>query len=90
MIDILQAFICVSGICATLMFVAAWFSPGMLDSASSIGQRFHDWFQLRIKARRAGLVAYRNAVKTVLGDSPICAHPDCRTIHEHRPLELQR
>lgn len=51
---------------AAIMAVAGWHSISYLDGLAVALSRFHDWAQLRIRARRAGLVAYRAASNAVL------------------------
>ncbi len=51
---------------AALMALASWWSPQYLSAIAVVIRRLHDWVQLRIKARIAGLGAYRSKVAEVL------------------------
>ena len=54
-----------------IMSLASWYSLNMLQQMGIQADRFNNWFQLRLKARRAGLVAYRCAVKNVLDEETV-------------------
>jgi len=61
MIDAFSALFKVLGISLVGLILAGWHSVDVLERFSRHLRRFHDWAQLRLHARRFGLIAYRDA-----------------------------
>ena len=59
--EALSALFKVLGIALAGLILAGWHSISVLETASRQLRRFHDWTQLRIYARRVGLLAYKDA-----------------------------
>ena len=53
-------------LCVAFFGIATWYSINQLDLMAARLERWHRWLQLRIKARKAALLAYRAAWQAVI------------------------
>jgi hypothetical protein len=68
MTDVFSALFNVVGISLVGLILAGWYSVGVLEVFSLRLRRVHDWAQLRLHARRVGLMAYKDAHSKAIRD----------------------